>query len=83
MLLFRFGTGKTTAKSDPTILISDTNLNGELNLNSLTIGSTTRNNIKVKNLKVNPGYRYDLTLKLNGALRTIKGIKFASRYMEF
>lgn len=64
--------GKTTAKSDPTILISDTNLNGELNLNSLTIGSTTRNNIKVKNLKVNPGYKYDLTLKLNGALRTIK-----------
>lgn len=64
--------GKTTAKSDPTILISDTNLNGELNLNSLTIGSTTRNNIKVKNLKVNPGYRYDLTLKLDGALRTIR-----------
>ena len=63
--------GKPTAKSDPTILISDTNLSGELNLNSLTIGSTTRNNIKIKNLKVNPGYRYDLTLKLDGALRTI------------
>ncbi|WP_407534270.1 hypothetical protein [Elizabethkingia miricola] len=64
--------GKPTAKSDPTILISDTNLSGELNLNSLTIGSTTRNNIKIKNLKVNPGYRYDLTLKLDGALRTIR-----------
>ncbi|MDX8568109.1 hypothetical protein OZ668_08940 [Elizabethkingia sp. HX XZB] len=63
--------GKPTVKSDPTILISDTNLSGELNLNSLTIGSTTRNNIKIKNLKVNPGYRYDLTLKLDGALRTI------------
>ncbi|MCL1668562.1 fimbrillin family protein [Elizabethkingia ursingii] len=63
--------GKPTAKSDPTILISDTSLSGELNLNSLTIGSTTRNNIKVKNLKVNPGYRYDLTLKLDGALKPI------------
>lgn len=59
--------------SDPTLLISDGIASGELNIKSLTVAGVVRNDIKVQNLKITPGVKYGLDLKLDGkAVRTIK-----------
>ncbi|MCL1673749.1 fimbrillin family protein [Elizabethkingia ursingii] len=58
--------------STPTLLISDATTSGELNIKSITVGGTTRNDIKINNLKITPGVRYGLDLKFDAALKTIK-----------
>lgn len=63
---------KEIATSNETQLISDAVTNGELKINSLTIGGTTRNNILVKDLKITPGVKYNLDISFNGALKTMK-----------
>lgn len=58
--------------STPTLLISDATTSGELNIKSLTVAGITRNDIKINNLKITPGVRYGLDLKVDGTLRTIR-----------
>jgi len=50
--------------SKPTILISDNNSLGQLNLSSLTIGGVTKN-LTINNLKFTPGVKYNLNLELD------------------
>ncbi|WP_166333119.1 hypothetical protein [Sphingobacterium chungjuense] len=58
------GTGVRSITSTPTLLISPNTTTAEFNVGSLTASSITKANVALSNLKITPGTRYNLVMKL-------------------
>lgn len=63
--------------SDSTQVISNTTTTGELNIGTLTIDGLSKNNIKVSNLKITPGVKYNLNLRLGPCRQDINPVPFS------
>ncbi|MCT3806525.1 hypothetical protein HZQ57_15245 [Elizabethkingia anophelis] len=63
--------------SDSTQVISNTTTTGELNIGTLTIDGLSKNNIKVSNLKITPGVKYNLNLRLGPCRQDVNPVPFS------
>lgn len=65
--------GLRTVNSVPTLLIHPTATNGSINFGSITIDEETKTNISLSNLKINPGYKYNLNLNFKTCTKDVVG----------
>lgn len=56
--------GSPKIQSSPTILMSGSTTSGQLNIGSITVNGTTKNNLSFSNLRIMPGERYSLNIIL-------------------
>ncbi len=74
-----FPTGTQTIKtSSPTIVASSANNNGTLTIGSITISGTTKTNLRIEGLQIQPGQRYKLHLTIKNPYELNDGLIWAT-----
>ncbi len=68
---------KAIKTSSPTIVASSENNNGTLDIGSITISGTTKTNLSIGGLHIQPGQRYNLTLKIKNPYELTDGLIWA------
>ncbi|WP_407481417.1 hypothetical protein [Elizabethkingia meningoseptica] len=63
--------------SNPTQVIANTTTTGELNIGTVTIDGVSKNNMKISNLKITPGVKYDLNLRFGPCRQDISPVPFS------
>ncbi|MCL1674706.1 hypothetical protein [Elizabethkingia meningoseptica] len=66
-----------TVTSNPTQVIANTTTTGELNIGTVTIDGVSKNNMKISNLKITPGVKYDLNLRFGPCRQDINPVPFS------
>ncbi|MBE8712215.1 hypothetical protein [Sphingobacterium hungaricum] len=65
--------GLRSVTSVATMLINPSSTTGSLNFGSITIDGETKSNVNVANLKVKPGYKYNLNLNFKTCTKDVSG----------
>ncbi|WP_336665204.1 hypothetical protein [Elizabethkingia meningoseptica] len=66
-----------TVTSNATQVIANTTTTGELNIGTVTIDGVSKNNMKISNLKITPGVKYNLNLRFGPCRQDINPIPFS------
>ncbi|MCL1674707.1 fimbrillin family protein [Elizabethkingia meningoseptica] len=66
-----------TVTSNPTQVIANTTTTGELNIGTVTIDGVSKNNMKISNLKITPGVKYNLNLRFGPCRQDINPVPFS------
>lgn len=67
------GKGSREVTSTPTTLLHSTTSKGYLNFGAIQVDGEIKSNIKVENLNIKPGHRYDLVLTLKTCTKDVIG----------
>ncbi|MGN0002368.1 MAG: hypothetical protein ACI35V_02935 [Sphingobacterium composti] len=68
------GNGVRKVTSVPTTLLHSSTTAGYFNLGSIQVDGDSKNNIKVPNLNIKPGHRYNLVLTLKTCTEAVSGL---------
>ncbi len=66
-----------TVTSNATQVIANTTTTGELNIGTVTIDGVSKNNMKISNLKITPGVKYNLNLRFGPCRQDINPVPFS------
>ena len=68
---------QSTITSNATQVIANTTTTGELNIGTVTIDGVSKNNMKISNLKITPGVKYNLNLRFGPCRQDINPVPFS------
>jgi len=74
--------GGRTITSDPTFIISPTTVSSNLTIASMVIDSETKTNISIPNIKITPGHRYNMNIKIRSCLEEVTSAPLNWNYPE-
>lgn len=74
--------GGRTITSEPTFIISPTTISSNLTIASMVIDSETKTNISIPNIKITPGHRYNMKIKIRSCLQEVTSAPLDWNYPE-